>query len=115
VRSVIRWQSRLTARCGEPHGSPDLEEFAMSFRHYALFVAAIFCVLAPTGCSDPVESICDRAAECGGLAERTREQCIADFKADLAEGQLEDCANCVEEHSCSEIADGSACNSACDF
>lgn len=85
----------------------------MNFRRFAMLGLAVLGLLGQAGCVDPAEAICDRAEECGGLKNRTRDQCLADFKADLAKGQLEDCANCVEDHSCSEIK--SACENACDF
>ena len=76
----------------------------------ALVAAGLSCV----ACDSAAESACKRAEECGLFdSDETYEGCVEDVEKDYSPGQLEECAQCLEDHSCSEIRDD-ACEKACD-
>ena len=63
----------------------------------------------------PAETACKRVEACGLLDEGDSiEECVKDAEEDIPAGKLEDCANCLEEHSCSEISDDEVCEEICD-
>lgn len=77
---------------------------------FALVLAGASCA----ACDSPAQSACKRAEECGLFdSDETYDACVKEVEKELPAGQLEECANCLDDHSCSEIKDD-ACEKACD-
>jgi hypothetical protein len=79
-----------------------------------LSVACLLGLILGACEGDPAQRACDKVKECGGYDEDTTEaDCKKEFE-EIPEDRREDCADCLEDHSCEEIDKGDACKSACD-
>lgn len=89
------------------------ESSIMKLRAIHLSFALIVGASSLSACSSPAEVACEKVKECGLFGSSdTLEECVKEVEEELSPGQLEECAECVEEASCSNLHDKS-CSKAC--
>ena len=76
----------------------------------------VFAALSFAACDSDsaAEVACKKAQSCGLFEkDQTLDECVSEVAEDIPEAKLEACADCMDEHSCSEIEDD-ACEDVCD-
>jgi hypothetical protein len=82
-----------------------------------LAISGLLALTSACG-EEPAETVCNKVDSCGLLdKDQSASECIARLnqrvsEGKVGEGELDECAECVEDHSCSELKDD-VCDKQC--